>query len=117
MHIQPGKYGERGNRLGQFLGYVTVNNSEDFFEQDGIWELHLCTFRQMLPYFHWYDHTNYARWGCVYLATCKGNVVVKGSDQPFNQVGPDHSHEWLNSTGKKGGGIVRITKTTSTLSR
>ena len=60
MHIQPGKYGERGNRLGQFLGYVTVNNSEDFFEQDGIWELHLCTFRLMLPYFH------YDQWGWAF---------------------------------------------------
>ena len=48
---------------------------------------------------------------------CKGNFVGKGSDQRFNQVDADHSQEWLNSTGKKGGGIVRITKMTSALSR
>ncbi|KAG1713911.1 Lactosylceramide 1,3-N-acetyl-beta-D-glucosaminyltransferase [Nymphon striatum] len=31
--------------------------------------------------------------------------------------GPDHSQEWLNCIGKKEGGIVGITKTTSALSR
>ena len=41
-----------------------------------------------------------------------GNFVVKDSNQPFNQVDPDHSQEWLNGTGKKGGGIIGITKTT-----
>ena len=98
-------------------------------QRDGLWELHIVTFRQMLPYLHRYDHTNYARWGCVYLAEMqklpdevkdefvKGNFVVKGSDQRFNQVSPDHSQEWLNGTGKKGGGIVGITKTTSALNR
>ena len=98
-------------------------------QQDGIWELHLCTFQQMLLYFHRYDPMNYARCGCIYLAEmdklpdevkeefCKGNFVVKGSDQRYNQVDPDHSQEWLNGTGKKGGGIVGITKTTSALSR
>ena len=47
----------------------------------------------------------------------EGNWVVKGSDHMFNQVDPDHSQEWLNATGKRGGGIVGITKTTSALSR
>ena len=37
-------------------------------ERDGIWELYLYSFRCMLPFFHRYDHTNYARWGTVYLA-------------------------------------------------
>lgn len=56
---------------------------------------------------------NYARWGCVYLSEMhqlpaeveeefsKGNFVVKGSEQSFNQVDPDHSLEWLNGIGKK----------------
>ncbi|MES9880098.1 MAG: hypothetical protein ABW185_04375 [Sedimenticola sp.] len=98
-------------------------------QRDGLWDLHLSAFRDMLPFFHRYDHTNYARWGSVYLSEMnqlpeavknefeKGNFVVKGSDQRFNQVDPDHSQEWLNGTGKKGGGIVGITKTTSALSR
>ena len=47
----------------------------------------------------------------------KGNFVVKGSNQCFNQVDPDHSLECLNGTGKRGGGIIGITKTTSALSR
>lgn len=74
-------------------------------------------------------HTNYARWGCVYLADChqlppevlaefqQGNFVVKRSVGTFNQVDPDQSQEWLNATGKKGGVIVGITRTPSALSR
>ena len=72
---------------------------------------------------------NYARWGCVYLSEMHqlpseveeefqlGNFVVKGSDQSFNQVDPDHSLEWLNGVGKKSGGIIGITKTNSALTR
>ena len=41
----------------------------------------------------------------------KGNFVVKCSSSTFNQVDPDHSKEWLNATGKSGGGIVGITQT------
>ena len=41
----------------------------------------------------------------------QGNFVVKGSDNCFNQVDPDHSLEWLNGVGKKAGGIIGITKT------
>ena len=79
--------------------------------------------------FHRYDHTNYARWGLVYLAQMKqlpaevqtefdkGNRVVKGSSQRFYQVDPDQSQEWLNGTGKRDGGIVVITKMTTALSR
>lgn len=98
-------------------------------QRDGIWDLHLFSFRCMLPYFMRYDHTNYARWGPIYLAEMhqlpaevlevlkKGNFVVKRSAADFNQVSPDQAHEWLNATGKKGGGVVGITKTASALSR
>lgn len=37
-------------------------------QRDGLWDLHFSAFRGMLQYFHQYNHTNYARWGCVYLA-------------------------------------------------
>ena len=47
----------------------------------------------------------------------KGNWVVEGSSRRFNQVNPDQSQEWLNGTGKRGGGIVGITRTTTALSR
>ena len=98
-------------------------------QRDGIWELHLTSFKDMLPYFHRYDHTNYARWGPVFLALMhqlpeevenefrRGNFVVKGSEKKFNQVDPDHSLEWINGVGKRSGGIVGITKTISALTR
>jgi len=98
-------------------------------QRDGLWNLHLYSFQCMLPFFLCYDHTNYARWGPVYRAEMhqlpgevleefqRGNFVVKGSAQKFNQVSPDMSQEWMNAVGKKGGGIVGITKTSSALSR
>lgn len=98
-------------------------------ERKGLWDLFLNSFRSMLPWFFRYDHTNYARWGSVYLADRhqlppevlaefqQGNFVVKRSGGTFNQVDPDQSQEWLNATGKKGGGIVGITRTPSALSR
>ena len=98
-------------------------------QRDGIWDLHLHSFSLMLPYFMRYDHLNYARWGPVYIAEMhqlpepvlsefqRGNFVVKRSDQKFNQVDPDQAMEWINGTGKKGGGIIGITKTTSALCR
>jgi hypothetical protein len=46
-----------------------------------------------------------------------GNWVVKGSSRKFNQVDPDQAQEWLNGTGKRGGGIVGITRTPSALFR
>ena len=45
------------------------------------------------------------------------NFVVKQSAADFNQVSPDQAQEWLNVTGKKGGGVAGITKTASALSR
>ena len=76
-----------------------------------------------------YDHVKYARWGAVYLLEMhqlphmildefeKGNFVVKHAKQKFNQVDPDQAQEWLNATGKAGGGIVGITKTPAALAR
>ena len=40
-------------------------------EREGNWELHLEAFQQMLPLMAAYDHTNYTRWGIVYLADMK----------------------------------------------
>ena len=47
----------------------------------------------------------------------KGNFVVKWNPGKFNQVSPDNGLEWLNGIGKRGGGIVGITKTSSAFSR
>ena len=83
----------------------------------------------MLPYFQRYEHINYARWGANYLSEmnqlpgevtyefCQGNFVVKGSDNLFNQVDPDHYLEWLNEIRKKAAEIIGITKTKSAQNR
>ena len=42
---------------------------------------------------------------------------MKVAKAKFNQVNPDQSQEWLNGTGKKGGGIVGITKTVYALAK
>ena len=47
----------------------------------------------------------------------RGNFVIKLSDQKFNQVDPDQGQEWINGTGKRCGGIVGITRTTSAFAR
>ena len=79
--------------------------------RDGDWSLHLSSFAAMLPWMTIYDHTNYARWGPVYLAEMKGleishpelyeefmegNFVVKRKDGRFNQVPIDQATEWQN---------------------
>ena len=46
-----------------------------------------------------------------------GYFVVKIGKTKYNQVDPDQAQEWLNDTGKRGGGIVGITKTITALSR
>ena len=98
-------------------------------QREGDWKRHLAAFKAMLPYFMRFNHTNYARWGTIYLNEMnqlpheveneflRGNFVVKRAKQTFNQVDPDQSQEWLNGTGKKGGGIIGITKTPTALSR
>lgn len=98
-------------------------------QREGNWNLHLHSFQRMIPYFMIYDHTNYARWGVIYVNEMHhlppevqkefedGNFVVKQTSQNFNQVDPDQSQEWLNGIGKKRGGIIGITKTSSALSR
>ena len=71
----------------------------------------------------------YALWGPVYLTEMRqipqpvliefqrGNFVVKRYKMNFKQVDQDQAQEWLNCTGKTGGGIVGITKTLTALSR
>ena len=98
-------------------------------QREGNWELHLFAFQSMLPFFMRYNHTHYARWGTIYIREMhnlpeeieheflQGNFVVKGAALKFNQVDPNQSQEWLNAVGKKGGGIIGITKTSTALSR
>lgn len=113
----------------QYMDMVSILLDFVRAQRDGIWDLHLYAFRRMLPFFFRYDHTNYARWGTVYLSEMNclppevlqefraGNFVIKMSHRKFSQVSPDHSQEWMIGTGKKCGGIVGITKTINALGR
>ena len=54
----------------------------------------------------------------VRLEFKRGNFVVKNSGHRFNEVDPDHSTEWLNSTGKRRGVVGwHITRIRTALSR
>ena len=35
-------------------------------ERDSIWQIHVETFRSMLPYYRSFDHNRYSKWGLVY---------------------------------------------------
>ncbi|MES9879848.1 MAG: hypothetical protein ABW185_03105, partial [Sedimenticola sp.] len=93
--------------------------------RDGNWSLHIDAFAAMLPWMTIYDHTNYARWGPIYLADMKGlaatapevyaefmagNFVVKRSNKRFNQVPVDQATEWMNRMCKISNGIIGITR-------
>ena len=43
-------------------------------QADGIWDLHLVTFRSMIPLFMTYDHQSYSRWGQVYSSTSEERI-------------------------------------------
>ena len=113
----------------QYLELVSIMLLFTRSLRHGLWDLYVYSFGAMLPFFMRYDHTHYARWGSVCLAETQqlpaeildefknGNFVVKRAKSKFNQIDPDQSQEWLNSTGKSGGGIVGITITSSALSR
>lgn len=101
-------------------------------ERTGNWKLHLSAFADMLPWFAVYDHTNYTRWGAVYLADMKqlekthpdvykefmeGNFVVKRTDHKFNQISTDQSLEHINRVCKVAGGLIGITRSDSARDR
>ena len=77
----------------------------------------------MLPWFFIYDHTNYARWGPVYLADMKAlpttapevfnefvadRFTIKRTEGRFKQVAIDQVLEHINRIAKVNGGIVGI---------
>ena len=93
--------------------------------RDGNWPLHLDSFAKMLPWMTVYDHTNYARWGTIYLSEMKGleisqsavhrkfmdgNFVVRRSNARFNQIPIDQATEWQNRVCKISNGIIGITR-------
>ena len=96
-----------------------------YAERTGNWDLHLACVGDMLPFLAVFDHTNYFRWGCVYLADMLelpvtaaqvhreftlGNFVVKTSCNKFSQLPVDQALEHINKIGKTKGGLVGITR-------
>ena len=87
-------------------------------QRTGDWLLPVQAFSAMLPWLTVYDHTNYARWGQVYLTDMKalevtalevyeefldGNFVIKHSNNYLNEVPADHATEWVNKICKTAG--------------
>ena len=79
----------------------------------------------MLPWMTVYNHTNYGRWGTIYLAEMKsletsqpiihqefmnGNFVVQRGKSRFNQVPIDQATEWQNRICKISNGIIGMTR-------
>jgi len=108
-----------------YMGMVDILLDFIRAEREGNWTLHLEAFAAMLPWLTIYDHTNYARWGPVYLADMRslaktapevsaefmdGNFVVKRSRRRFDQVPADQATEWVNKTCKMQNGIIGITR-------
>ena len=86
----------------------------------------------MLPWFAVYDHTNYTRWGAIYLADMKnieqnhsdiftefvnGNFVVKKTGHGFNQISTDQVLEHVNRICKVAGGLIGIIRLESARER
>ena len=77
----------------------------------GDWLLHIEAFSEMIPWLIVYDHTNYARWGPVYLADIKtlenaasevfkefieGHFIVRPKEKAFNGLHVDQATDWIN---------------------
>ena len=75
----------------------------------------------MLPYFAAFDHSNYIRWGVIFLADMKmlpqtapevqqvfesGDFVTNETASTFNQISNDQVLEHVNKSGKVAGGLV-----------
>lgn len=100
--------------------------------REGKWNLYLSSFSEMLPYFAAFDHSNYTRWGIIFLADMKmlpqtapevqqaferGDFVTKETASTFNQIPDDQALEHVNKSGKVAGGLVGITRTDSARDR
>ena len=100
--------------------------------REGTWELYLSSFAEMLPWFAAFDHTNYTRWGVIFLTDMKllprtapevcqgfqsGDFVTKETKHAFNQIADDQALEHVNKSGKVAGGLVGITRTESARDR
>jgi hypothetical protein len=96
-------------------------------------EIGNCIWTASVPRFHTFSGTttrimpsggrylsprwNNCRMKCYRSLRRVTSLIVKWKEGAFNEVSADHSLEWLNGIGKRGGGIVGVTKTSSAVSR
>lgn len=91
--------------------------------REGDWQLYLSAFSEMLPHFVAFDHTNYTRWGSIFLADMMqlelvapevfegfiaGDFVTKETDNNFNQIPDDQAIEHVNRKSKVSSGLVGV---------
>ena len=75
----------------------------------------------MLPYFAAFDHSNYTRWGVIFLADMKmlpqtalrvqqafdsGDFVTKETASTFNQIPEDQALGHVNKSGQVAVGLI-----------
>ena len=98
----------------------------DLVRADGLWDLHLTTVKDIMPFFAIFDRTNYMRWCSIYVedmqklkdtapdvyeSFVKGKFSVKRTSGNFNSVGVDMCLEQtINRSSKGKGGVVGETK-------
>lgn len=105
------------------LNSIKADRSNDY-------DLHLCTTRQMLPYFFAMNHSNYIRGVTLYLLDMlqlpveviddlkRGMLSVKRKKGTFNAVSPDLALEQSqNRSSAVTGGLIGITKNEDAMQR
>ena len=102
--------------------------------REGCWRLHITALRDMLPWFHGYNRTNYARYGALYWsemvvleeshpeaykAVNTGNFAAqRSSSRAFSQTPTDQTIEQTVNRGTKvKGGIIRFSTSQNTVQR
>ncbi len=100
--------------------------------REGNWQLYLSTFSEMLKVFAAFNHTNYTKWGAVFLADMKmleetalpvyegfvrGDFAIKETDHRYNQIPDDQAVEHVNRKSKVSGGLVGIINNSTTCTK
>ncbi|KAE8741877.1 hypothetical protein FOCC_FOCC012580 [Frankliniella occidentalis] len=107
------------------LNFVRSIRGEDY-------NLFKTTLKQMMPWFHIFDHKNYARWVAVHLKDleelpekapsvhqefCAGNFVVHKTGNAFSGLAIDQAHEQHNAMVKGEAGAIGLTQDPTSLRR
>ncbi|KAK3909702.1 Cis-prenyltransferase 4, chloroplastic [Frankliniella fusca] len=94
--------------------------------------LYVESFGEMIPWFFYFNHTHYARWGTVhymelmelpvkipslYAEFLKGKFTVHKSTRAMSGLGVDQAHEQNNRIVKEEGGAIGLTQNPTALRR